>query len=233
MLPNIIDTSQSAFIRGRELLDSILVANEVVEDIKREKTKWVIIKVDYEKTYDSMRWDFLYYMMDRLGFSRKWIGWSKECMESSTISVLVNGTPTQEFKPTRGLRQGDPTAAFLFIIVAEGLAGLVRQAVKNKLLEGVKVGINEVEINILQFAEDTLFVCNAKYQNVVTTKSILKCFVLASGLKVNFHKSKIGVIGIEKSELDRFSETLNYNQTKIPFKYLRLPIGGNPRKKEF
>jgi len=49
-------------------------------------------------------------------------------MESATVFVLVNGSPTEEFKPTRGLRQGDPLAPFFFIVVAEGLAGLVREA---------------------------------------------------------------------------------------------------------
>jgi len=61
-------------------------------------------------------------------------------MESATVSMLVNGSPTEEFKPTRGLRQGDPLAPFLFIMVAEGLAGLVRQANKANMLSGVKVG---------------------------------------------------------------------------------------------
>jgi len=55
-------------------------------------------------------------------------------MESATVSVLVNGSPTEEFKPTRGLRQGDPMPPFLFLVVAEGLAGLVRQALRANLL---------------------------------------------------------------------------------------------------
>jgi len=78
-------------------------------------------------------------------------------MESFTVFVLVNRNPTEEFKPTRGLRQGDPLAPFLFIVVAEGLAGLVRQATKVSLLSGVKIGREEVELCILQFADDTLF----------------------------------------------------------------------------
>ncbi|XP_068487036.1 uncharacterized protein [Phaseolus vulgaris] len=64
-----------------------------------------------------------------MGFHSKWISWIRGCMESATISVLVNGSPTEEFKPSRGLRQGDPLAPFLFVVVAEGLAGLVRALV--------------------------------------------------------------------------------------------------------
>ena len=79
-------------------------------------------------------------MLQKMGFHSKWVKWMRGCMESATVSMLVNGSPTEEFKPTRGLRQGDPLAPFLFIMVAEGLAGLVRQANKANMLSGVKVG---------------------------------------------------------------------------------------------
>jgi len=72
------------------------------------------------------------------------------------MSVLINRSPTEEFKSFRRLRQGDPLAPFLFLVVAEGIARLVRQASKQNLLRGVKVGRNEIECCMLQFADDTL-----------------------------------------------------------------------------
>jgi len=69
------------------------------------------------KKHDSVSWDFMYYMMCRLGFCNKWIDWIRACMESSTIFVLVNGSPTWEIRPTRGLTQGYPMTTFLFLIV--------------------------------------------------------------------------------------------------------------------
>ena len=110
----VIDHTQSAFFEGRGLLDSVLVASETIDEVRRKKKSCVIVKVDYEKAYDS--WDFLFYMMKRLGFCVKRILWIRECLESSTISVLVNGSPTQEFCPSKGLRQGDPLAPFLFFL---------------------------------------------------------------------------------------------------------------------
>jgi len=62
-------------------------------------------------------------------------------MESATVSVLVNGSPTKEFMLTKGLRHGDPLAPFLFIIVVEGLARLVRQALKANLLSGLSLEV--------------------------------------------------------------------------------------------
>jgi len=62
-------------------------------------------------------------MICYIGWGFMWIQW---CLESGIVLVLVNGSPTEEFKQSRGLRQGDPLAPFLFIMVAKGLVGLVR-----------------------------------------------------------------------------------------------------------
>ena len=103
-LPYVIDESQSTFLKGRGILDSILMANEVVEDLRRGGMSGLCLKVDFEKAYDSVRWDFLYDMLQRMGFHNRWIIWIKGCMESASVSVLVNGSPTEEFIPSRGLR---------------------------------------------------------------------------------------------------------------------------------
>ena len=172
----------------------------MIEDIRRRRKRGLCLKVDFEKAYDSVRWDFLYDMLGRLGFHSVWIKWIRGCLESATISVLVNGSPTEEFQPMRGLRQGDPMAPFLFIVVAEGLAGLVRQAMKANLMSGVKVGNKEVEVSFLQFADDTLFFCEESWSNVVIMKSILRGFELASGLKINFHKSRLAGVNVQPKQ---------------------------------
>jgi len=176
VLPSIIDESQSAFIKERGILDSVFMANEAVEDLRRDGRSGLCLKVDFEKAYDSISWVFLYDTLQRISFHSKWISWIRGCIESATVSVLVNGIPMKEFKPSRGLRQGDPLAPFLFIVVAEGLAGLVRQAIKASLLSGLKIGRKEAELCILQFADDTVFFCENSYSNVVTLKSILRGF---------------------------------------------------------
>ena len=233
VLPTIIDDCQSAFLKNRGILDSVLMANEVVEDIRRRGQSGLCLKVDFEKAYDSVIWEFLYDMMGKMGFHRKWIRWIQGCLESASISVLVNGSPTDEFKPERGLRQGDPLAPFLFLIVAEGLSGLVRQAVKANLLSGLRVGRKELEISILQFADDTLFFYEDSFSNVVTLKAILRGFEVASGLKINFHKSRIAGINVHRNKIRCYLRTLNCAEMTVPFKYLGLEVGGNPRRKKF
>jgi len=209
VLPTVIDDCQSTFLKNRGILDSVLMANEVIEDIRRRQQSGLCLKVDFEKAYDSVRWEFLYDMMRKMGFHMKWISWIQGCLESASISVLVNRSPTDEFKPKRGLRQGDPLAPFLFLIVAEGLTGLVRQAVKANLLSGLRIGRKEVELSILQFVDDTLFFCKDSFSNVVTLKAVLRVFEIASGLKINFHKSKIAGINVHRNNILCYMKTLN------------------------
>lgn len=79
------------------MMDNIVVANEMIHEEKCKKKKSMIFKVDFEKSYDLVRWDFLVYMMRRLNFSGKWIGWIESCLHSARVFVLVNGSPGDEF----------------------------------------------------------------------------------------------------------------------------------------
>ena len=96
VMPFIIYERQSAFIEGRHMLHSVLIANEAVEEAKRYQKPCIIFKVDYEKAYDSVSWKFLTYMMERMGFFPKWIQWMEGCLKLASISVLVNGSPSAE-----------------------------------------------------------------------------------------------------------------------------------------
>ena len=140
------------------------MANVVLDEAKRKRKSCVFFKVDYEKAYDSVRWEFIYYMLGRLGFCEQWIVWIKSCLEFASMSVLVNGSPIKEFVPQKGLRQGDPLALFLFLIASESLAGVVRNVVEKNMVDSLEVGAKKVEVNMLQYADDTL---QSEYQKCV------------------------------------------------------------------
>ena len=152
------------------------MANEVVEEARRSKRPCMIFKVDFEKAYDSVSWQFLFYMLSRMGFPERWSRWIRGCLTSASISVLVNGSPTAEFKPQRGLRQGDPLAPLLFDLVAEGLTYLMREAVSKQCFTSFLVGSNKVPADVLQYADDTIFFGEASMANVKTVKVILRSF---------------------------------------------------------
>jgi len=90
-------------------------------------------------------------------------------LKSATASILVNGSPTNEFPLKRGLRQGDPLSPFLFLIAAEGLNVLMTAATEANLFTGYSVGsTNPTVISHLQFADDTLLMGVKSWANVRT-----------------------------------------------------------------
>jgi hypothetical protein len=168
-------------------------------------------------------------MLHRFGFCNKWIEWIRACVFAGNLSVLVNGSPTPEINIQRGLKQGDPLAPFLFLLVVEGFSGVMRNAVNKNLFKGFSFSRAPVVISHLQYADDTLCIGEASVSNLWTLKAILRGFELASGLKVNFWKSGLIGINVPSTFLEMACNFLNCKLGSLPFKYLGLPIGANPK----
>ncbi|GJT74505.1 RNA-directed DNA polymerase, eukaryota [Tanacetum coccineum] len=192
----------------------------------------MVFKVDFEKAYDSVRWDFLDEIMLKFGFGPKWRGWIMGCLKSSTGSVLVNGSPTQEFQFHKGLCQGDPLSPFLFLLVMESLHISFSKAMHQGFFKGIKIGSNNtVCISHLFYADDAVFIGEWNEENLHNIVRILQCFFLASGLRINLHKcSIIGVGGVKTEEVLRKATLIGCDVGKTPFKYLGVMVGTSMSK---
>ncbi|KAJ9553481.1 hypothetical protein OSB04_017526 [Centaurea solstitialis] len=230
LMGKINNNTQSAFIKDRFILDGVLIVNEVIDFLKRKKKKGLIFKVDFEKAYDSVEWSFLLDCMRKMGFGEKWVKRIEECLKSSTTSVLVNGSPTKEFPMRKGLRQGDPLAPFLFLIVAEALHLLTEKAEDNLLFEGIKVGNQNLPVSHLQYADDVVFLGQWRTSNLKNLLKILECFQRMSGLKINVSKSKNFGVGVPDEEVSSWATSVGCKYGKLPFSYLGLPVGNSMRK---
>ncbi|GKV41384.1 hypothetical protein SLEP1_g48927 [Rubroshorea leprosula] len=229
VLNGIIGENQMAFVSGRQLVDSVIIANEIIDEAQKRKKKGFVFKADFEKAYDKVCWEFLDYMMLRMGFGQKWKNWIIECLKTAEVSVLLNGSTTRQFKMQRGLRQGDPLSPFLFLIVAEGLNGIISSTVSLGMISGIEIGQCGMSVTHLQFADDTIVFGNASEENIWAVKSIMRIFEMVSGLKINFGKSMLMGINVPEEWMTRMSCILNCKQGSFPCKYLGMPIGGRRR----
>ncbi|XP_042757566.1 secreted RxLR effector protein 78-like [Lactuca sativa] len=116
----------------------------------------LLLKVDFEKAYDSLYWDYLLEIMSIMGFRSKWCQWIKELLSTARASVLINGSLTDEFQIHRGLRQGDPLSPFLFILAMEGLHITLTRARAANAFRGVS--ISGTENSHLMYADDVMLI---------------------------------------------------------------------------
>jgi len=191
VMSKLVDTHQLAFIKGRQIMDAILIANECVDVRKITKIPGILCKLDIEKAYDHLNWDFMWYTLERIGFGNRWINWLKYCVRTVKFSVLINGSPSGFFPSERGLRQGDPLSPFLVILAMGGLSDMLKTAQSNNMIRGFWTNDSDprgLSISYLQYANDTLVFCGTEEDQLKHLRIIFILFEAVYGLYINWSK---------------------------------------------
>nr|GEY07350.1 RNA-directed DNA polymerase, eukaryota, reverse transcriptase zinc-binding domain protein [Tanacetum cinerariifolium] len=226
VLWDIVNEVQSAFITGRQILDGPFILNEVIQWCKLKKKQSLIFKVDFEKAYDSVRWDFLDDVLKKFGFGNKWCAWIQSCLRSSRGSIIINGSHTQEFQFFKGLKQGDPLSSFLFILIMESLHLSFQRVMDVGMFKGINLS-PLVNLSHMFYADDVVFVGQWCDGNINTLVHVLECFFQASGLRINMCKSKIMGVNVGDEKVKSTASKLGCLILNTPFYYLGTKVRGN------
>jgi hypothetical protein len=138
-----------------------------------------------------MDWAYLRAVMAKMGFHNRWIHWMTVCIESVDYSVLVNGEQVGPIIPGHGLRQGDPLSPYLFIICAEGLSSLIRDAESWGVLTVTKLCRQAPSVSHFLFPDDYFPFFKADENQATVMKNILSTYETVSGQAISWPKSKI------------------------------------------
>jgi len=137
LLPLLILLEQTGYVEGRQIMDGIILSNEVIHSLKILKKPGMILKLDISKAFDKLSWEYIHQMLLAFGFNATWTRWIMNLITSPCFSVLLNGSPSVPFRPSRGIRQGDPLSPFLFFLMAKGLSRLVHHAISSQAIKGI------------------------------------------------------------------------------------------------
>ncbi|KAF5471964.1 hypothetical protein F2P56_008721 [Juglans regia] len=238
ILPSIISQNQSAFIPGRVISDNVIVAFEALHSMNCKmagREGYMAMKLDISKAYDRVEWSFLRAALCKIGFDFAWVELVMRCVESVSYSILVNGVPQSEFRPSRGIRQGDPLSPYLFIMCAEALGSMISKGVEEGVISGVPFARGRIRISHLFFADDSLLFCKANAMEWGKLHNILKIYEEALGQRLNLEKTSIQFSrNTAKATQDFILSIAGVRSSMAYEKYLGLPtVVGKAREKSF
>jgi hypothetical protein len=216
---------QFAFLKGRFIHDGILALHEIIHEVKVRCLKGVFLKLDFQKAYDRLDWAFLRQALSRRGFDDRMISWIMQIVMSGNTAININGEVGPYFRSSCGVRQGDPISPLLFNAAVDVLAEILEKAKISGHISGV-VGhlIPGGGITHLQYADDTMIMVEGSELDLINLKFLLLCFEAMSGLKINFDKSEVVVMGFDPEEQQRIADNLNCRLASFPVNYLGMPI---------
>ena len=114
------------------------------------------LKLDMSKAYNHVEWPFLECVMRKMGFNERWITLMMLFVSTVFYSILINGAPNGFFRPTRGIRQGDPLSPFPFLLCTEGRHGLITQSALRGDIHGFSLSKRSPSLTHILFADNNL-----------------------------------------------------------------------------
>lgn len=153
LMASLMENYQASFISGRSTSDNIIVAQEVVHSLQRLKGRkgGFILKVNLEKAYDRVDWGFLGKVLKCTGFKPEFVNIILDCIPTAEVAVCWNGESLTSFKPSRGLRQGDPLAPYLFVLCMEVLSQRISKAVEQRQWKPIRTSRTGSKISHIFF----------------------------------------------------------------------------------
>lgn len=220
-LSYLINSCQTGFVSGRYIGENINTILEIIEIAEEENIPGLILSADFSKAFDNLDWDYLRQVLKYFNFGESFQQWIQLFNTNVTAVVNVNGWFTSYFNIEKGARQGDPIAAYLFILCAELLGHKFRTDTN---IIGINIGDNEYKI--CQFADDTVIFLDGTQVSLDRSLDVLLHFSYISGLAINFQKTNVYKIGQLRYMQGIFNtkQALNWSNDPLETLGIKIPI---------
>ena len=233
VINKIISPDQVGYIKGRYIGTNIRQVLDLIEYAEQYKTGGILLFLDFEKAFDSLEWPFMLACLKRFGFGPHFLKWIQILYKAPSVTIKINGWMSDQVTLSRGVRQGCPVSALLFIISTEMLAIKIRTSD----IIGIKMKPchSDKEFKISQYADDSLlFLANEK--EIPKAINIINEYSKVSGQRLNIPKTEVLGIGIYKTLHYHKKYGINWCKPEDTVRCLGIHIGHDPgvcRKKNW
>ncbi len=201
VIHTIVHPSQAAYVKDRFIGCNIRLVEDVIEYFDKYNQEGVLMMLDFTKAFGSLEWNFLFNVLQKFNFGESFIKWIKTLYDDPITCIKNNGYQSRVISLQRGIRQGCPVSALLFIIATEVMAIDIRS---DCILQGINIPGNDQKIKILQYADDGVLFFNNLKEMQRGIKLINKFGKLA-GTTLNLSKCEGLWLGRRKNEQLRCS----------------------------
>jgi hypothetical protein len=221
-LGKLVRANQSAFIKGRVIHDNFKMVQLSAKLLHARKKPCMLLKIDIARAFDSVAWSFLLEVLQHMGFLARWRDWILALLYTTSMKVLLNGTPGERIHHARGLRQGDPLSPMLFLLVMEVLNALIHKADEWSLLK--PLGVNGVMHHTSFYADDLVWFVAPEQKDLLMVRSILSLFEGCSGLGYNMNKCQLAPIRCAPDQVNMATSIFPGQLVEFPIKYFGIPL---------
>ena len=223
VIPKLINNDQTGFLKGRFIGENIRLIDNIINYASQKNIPGLLLFIDFEKAFDSLEWSFIERTLQYFGFGPSLISWFQTFYKNIESCVLNNGWASCFIQLQRGVRQGCPLSPYLFILSAEILAKAIRS---NKNIKGISV--NNSEIKISQYADDTTFILNGTSESLSATLQTIETFGSMSGLRLNSKKTEALWIGSMVGNKEKLFPEKNFKWPENKVKVLGVWLSIDP-----
>ncbi|XP_039045800.1 uncharacterized protein LOC120185726 [Hibiscus syriacus] len=224
LVPKLPNLSKSSFVKGRNITDNTLLAQELVRAYsKKNLSPRCSLKIDLHKAFDSLNWNFISAILKSIDLPRSFVTWIEICYSTASYPVSFNGSLTGFFKGAKGLRQGDPLSLLLFVLSLNVIFHLLNLAASRGLFN-YHPKYKKIGLTHLSFADDRLIFYKGNVNFVTGVTCVLENFYEISGLKLNASKSELFDVGMSIAATEEIKKIKGFKLDILPVHYLGIPL---------
>ena len=191
VLASVIHIDQTCSVPGRTIHNNLFLTRDIIRYTNHKRYKGYILTVDQEKAFDRVDRSMLFKVLKKMNFGEKFLNWLNILYADPKVALYVNGHIGETFSTTRGVRQGCPLSAILYVLFIESLGQYIRS---NKHIYGLRLPGTTEETKLAQYADDLTFYL-AQRTNLDKLFEALNVFEKASGCRIKPTKTQALCLG--------------------------------------
>jgi hypothetical protein len=166
-------------------LESVVAAQELIHAVHSRGDSALVLKLDYEKAYDRVDWNFRDDMLRSRGFGSTFRDWIKNLLVGSSFCVRISDENGPFFKAGKGLKQGDPSSPILYNLVADVFTKMLAKAAAAGIISGLFPQVVPSGVIGLQYADDTILFLQSDEGMARNLIWFFSCFEFTSVMRIN------------------------------------------------